>query len=702
MDKQISFFEENNKIDENNSIENVMNNLKEKVNRLEKDDAKNRLDKLYKDTEYYAHLYYDEDNPAISDFDYDMLMNEIKLIEKKFPELINKKSLTKNVGGSVKEGFKEVIHEVPLQSLLDVFSFKEIKDFCEKMKEKAIEEGEELCYSVETKIDGLSASIKYENGILVEAATRGNGLVGEEITENMKTLKTLPKKLKDDINIIVRGEVFIGIEEFEKLNEEQEILGKPLFANARNCAAGSLRQLKSEETAKRPLDIFIFNVQKWDNSQFNSHLEGLDYLEKQGLNVIPYRFKCKTYEEVVDAIKKIGDMREKLSFGIDGAVIKVDSLSFREKLGQTTKVPHWAIAYKYPPEAKETILKDVIFQVGRTGIITPVAILEPVKIAGSTISKTTLHNEYFIKEKDLKIGDTVVVQKQGDVIPEIINVIKEKRTGKEIDFKMPEKCPVCGAKAIREEGEAALRCSGIECGAQILRNLAHFVSKEGMDIEGLGIKILEALIEKKLIKNIADIYLLTEDDFASLKEHPDKSRKFAQNLVNAINESKNRDLYKLITALGVRQVGAKAAKDLVKKFKTIDDLISAEVEDISNISNIGPITAKNIYEFFKDNQTLDVIERLKKAGVNMKSLEENTIIDNRFEGLTFVLTGSLENYSRGEASKIIENYLGKVSGSVSKNTNYVIAGEEAGSKLTKAQELGIKILTEQEFIEMIK
>lgn len=667
---------------------------------MEKEQAKKEIKELRKKLEYYAKLYYDMDSPAISDYEYDMMMNKLKALEKEFPELISKDSLTQKVGGHVKEGFKEVTHEVPLQSLQDVFSFEELKEFDERVKKVALENNEELKYVVETKIDGLSSALKYENGVLVQGATRGNGLVGEDVTENMKTIKHVPKELNEKINITVRGEVFIGTKEFEKMNEEREILEEPLFANARNAAAGSLRQLDSKITASRPLDIFIFNVQKYDEKTFdseNSHFVELSKLEKLGFNVVPVKTLCNNIDEAIEAIKKIGEDREKLSFGIDGAVVKVDNLRLREILGTTYKVPKWAIAYKYPPEKKETKLIDIVCQVGRTGAITPTAILEPVKVAGSTISKTTLHNEDFIKEKGLKIGDTVVIQKQGDVIPEVVDVIKKKRNGTERDFVMPTVCPVCGAPVVREEGEAVARCIGIECSAKILRNLAHFVSKEGMNIEGLGIKILEQLVDKGFVKNIADIYTLTVDDVASLKKN---GRKFAQNVIDAINRSKDNDLYQLITALGIRHIGVKSAKGLTKKYNSIDKIANASLEELAMTPDVGLITAESIYEFFRQPQTIDLIEKLKEAGVNtLAKISKNK--DDRFYGKTFVLTGSLENYTRDEASSIIENFGGKVSGSVSKKTSYVLAGEEAGSKLTKAQELGVTIISEQEFNQMI-
>ena len=668
---------------------------------MEKKQAQKRIEELRKQAEYHANKYYNEDKPEISDFEYDMLMVELRNLEKEYPEFISKDSLTQKVGGKVKEGFKKVEHEVPLQSLQDVFSFEEVEEFLNRIEKKATEQNiEKAKYVVETKIDGLSAALEYKNGIFVRGATRGNGQVGEDVTDNLKTVKTIPKEIKEKIDITVRGEVFISKDDFEKMNQEREENEEELFANARNAAAGSLRQLDSKITEKRPLDIYIFNVQKIEGKEFNSHYEELKFLEEQGFNVNPVKIYCSTHEEVFNAINEIGKNRENLTFGIDGAVVKVDDLSFREILGTTSKVPKWAVAYKYPPEQKETNLKDITFQVGRTGVITPMAILEPVKVAGSTISKTTLHNEDFVKEKDLKIGDTVVIQKAGDVIPEIVKVNKDKRTGKEKEFKMPTNCPVCGALAVREEGEAATRCTGIECPAKLYRNLVHFVSREAMNIDGLGENIIMQLLDNKLISNIADIYNLKLEDIETLKKN---GKKFAQNLKNSIDESKNNSLNKLITALGIRHVGSKAAKILAKKYKTIDKLAVADSEELATIDEIGPIVAGSITEFFEQEQTKDLIKRLQEAGVNTGSndiQEENT--DTRFEGKTFVLTGGLDNFTRDEATEIIENFGGKVSSSVSKKTAYVLAGEDAGSKLTKAQNLGVAILTEAEFMEMIK
>ena len=627
-----------------------------------------------------------------------MLMLELRNLEKQYPEFVSDESLTQKVGGTVKEGFQKVTHEVPLQSLQDIFDFEELYAFDNRMKEQAEKYGKELKYVVETKIDGLSAALEYKNGEFVRGATRGNGQVGEDVTNNMLTIKSIPKKLKENIDITVRGEVFIGKEEFEKLNEERALNEEQLFANARNAAAGSLRQLDSNITAKRPLDIFIFNVQKSETREFKSHIESLDYLADLGFNVNPVRIVCNNIEEVVNAINKIGEERKDLSFGIDGAVIKVDDLELREKIGSTAKVPKWAIAYKYPPEKKETILKDIICQVGRTGAITPLAILEPVVVAGSTISKTTLHNEDFIKEKDISIGDHIFIQKAGDVIPEVVEVLKEKRTGKEVIFEMPKTCPVCGAEVVREFGESVNRCIGIECPAKMLGNIVHFVSREAMNIDGLGESIIEQLIEKGLVNNIADIYYLKYEDISSLKKEGDK---FTKNLLNAINESKNNDLDRVICSLGIRNVGTKLAKTLAKEFRSMDKLMEADIVRLNGINDVGEITADNIYEFFKQEQTIDLIQRLKDAGVNMEYLQEESG-DERFYGKTFVLTGSLEKYTRDEASKIIERLGGKTSSSVSKKTSYVLAGEDTGSKLTKAQNLGVTVITEQEFEEMIK
>ena len=613
------------------------------------------------------------------------------------PEFIDKDSLTQKVGGTVKEGFNKIEHEVPLQSLQDVFSIEELRSFDERVRKQL--NLEEIDYTVEAKIDGLSSAIEYIKGEYVKGATRGNGIEGEDVTENIRTIKNIPKKLNEKVDLIVRGEVFISKKDFEKMNEEQEILGEKTFANARNAAAGSLRQLDSKITEKRPLDIYIFNIQRLKRNKIKSHYEQLVYLEKLGFNVNPEKKLCHGIEEAIEAVEDIGKRRENLTFGTDGAAIKVDNLDYREKLGTTFKVPRWAIAYKYPPEKKETILKDIQCQVGRTGAITPVAILEPVELAGSTISKTTLHNEDFIKDKGIRIGDHVIIQKAGDVIPEVVDVLKQKRNGKETEFEMPNVCPVCGGTVVREEGEAAWYCIGIECSARNLQNLVHFASKSGMDIEGLGISVIEQLIEKGYLSNIADIYYLKKEEIASLKK---SGNKFAQNLIEAINKSKSNDLERLICAFGIRHIGNKAARIIARRYGNIEGVMNASIESLNLIDTIGGVSAKSVYEFFHQEQTIDLIEKLKHAGVNMETHEDVEQRDDRFAGKTFVLTGTLEKYTRDEVSNVIEKLGGKTSSSVSKKTSYVLAGEESGSKLTKAQELGITIITEQEFEEMIQ
>lgn len=645
--------------------------------------AKKRAEELRPLLQYYTKKYFD-DEQVVSDYEYDMLMRELKQIEKEYPELITEDSPTQRVGtGAIKKGFEKVTHEVPLQSLQDVFTFEEVEEFDQRMQKAAIEFSRPLDYVVETKIDGLSSAIEYRNGKLYRGATRGNGIVGEDVTQNISTIKHVPKELKEPISITVRGEVFIGKTDFDKLNEDRLLEEQEQFANARNAAAGSLRQLDSKITASRPLDIYVFNVQKCDDITFKTHYESLLYLERLGFNVNPVKILCKNMQEARDAINKIGEMRNGLDFGIDGAVVKVNDLELREKVGTTYKTPRWAVAYKYPPEKKETLLKDIVCQVGRTGAITPMAILDPVYVAGSKISKTTLHNEDYIKQNDIRIGDRVIIQKAGDVIPEVVGVNKDKRNGTEKIFEMPRICPVCGAEAVREEGEAVVRCIGIECPAKLYRSIIHFASKDAMDIDGLGEAIIGELIERKLISNIADIYKLTIDDVASLKKN---GKKFAQNLMNAIEESKKRDLYRVINSLGIRHVGVKLAKTLARYFKDMDKLIVATYEELRMIDDVGEITANTIYEFFRQDQTIDLINKLKQANVNMKAeIQENE--DGKFAGKTFVLTGSLEHYSREEASEIIEKMGGKTSSSVSNKTDYVLAGEDAGSKLKKLKNL---------------
>lgn len=658
------------------------------------DNVKKRYEELKKIIAYHANKYYNDDEPEISDFEYDMLMVELKNIEKAHPEMITTDSPTQVIvaEGKVDSHFAEVVHEVPLQSLQDVFSTGDVEAFCSRI-------GKEVpnpSYVVETKIDGLSVSLEYEKGIFKRGATRGNGLVGEDVTLNLNQIDNIPKKLKDEIDIIVRGEVFMPHDAFNRLNEEREVLGEKLFANPRNAAAGSLRQLDPQITKDRNLDIFIFNVQKSKDIEFTSHYESLMFLKEQGFNVIPLIFKCENEKDVLNSINKIGEARGNLSFDIDGAVVKVDNLKQREEIGVTTKTPKWAVAYKYPPEKKETTINDIIIQVGRTGALTPIAVLEPVRVAGSLISKTTLHNEDFIKEKDIRIGDKVLIQKAGDVIPEVVEVLKDKRTGEEKIFEMPKVCPVCGSEAVREDDEAVVRCTGIECPAMLFRSLVHFCSRDAMNIDGMGPAIIEQLLDKNMISNIADIYSLTVEDFKSLDKIKDKS---AQNLTKAIEESKKNPLDRLINSFGIRHIGTKTAKILTKKFNTIDMFSKASVDDFMKVSEIGEVMALSLVAFFANPQTGDLIKKLRAAGVNMES-ERIENIDDRFLGKTFVLTGTLSRFSRNEASELIEKFGGKTSSSVSKKTSFVLAGEEAGSKLTKAEELGVKIITEEEFIKM--
>lgn len=660
----------------------------------------NKLERRYRELKrqinYYADKYYNDDSPEISDFEYDMLMVELRNLEKQHPEYITNDSPTQVIvaAGKADEKFSEVVHQVPLQSLQDVFDLQDVNEFVSRVQKEI----KNPVYDVEPKIDGLSVALEYEDGILIRGATRGNGLVGEDVTENIKTILTIPEKLSEPVTITVRGEVYMSKEELMRINEEREVLNEKKFANCRNAAAGSLRQMDAEVTANRNLDIFIFNLQEIRNKEIKSHYESIEYMKKLGFSVIPFCQKCSSIEEIYQAISKIGEMRGDLPYDIDGAVIKIDDLKQREELGTTTKTPKWAVAYKYPPEKKETIIKDIIVQVGRTGAITPMAILEPVEVAGSTISKTTLHNEDFIIEKDIKIGDHVYIQKAGDVIPEVVDVLKEKRTGKEKTFKMPIKCPVCGSDTVREEGEAVRRCTGIECPAMLFRSLVHFASRDAMNIDGMGPSIIEQLLDKNMIHNIADIYQLTKSQIMQLDRMGEKS---AENLITAIEKSKNNSLDKLLNAFGIRHVGLRTAKILAQSFNDLDEMANASYEEFLTINEIGEIMAESLINFFNNEQTKDLIQKLKLAGVNILGNKKD-IIDNRFENMIFVLTGTLPTLSRNEATELIETRSGKISSSVSKKTTYVLAGEEAGSKLVKAQELEIKIINEEEFMDMLK
>lgn len=659
------------------------------------DKIEKRIVELRTEIEYHNNRYYNEDNPEISDFEYDMLLRELEQLEKQFPQFYDENSPTHHVGGVRNTVFSSVEHKVAMQSLSDVFSKEELVDFVEKLEEKY---GTGLKFSVEPKIDGLSVSLEYSNGVLLRGSTRGDGTTGEDVTENLKTVDGVPHFIKDAPEFLeVRGEVYMPNESFNRLNARQEAEGKPKFANPRNAAAGSLRQLDSAITASRSLSIYVFNIQQVVGREFKSHTEGLNYLKACGFNIVPDIKLISGAEEVFAHISQIGENREEYSYSIDGSVVKIDDLALRDKIGTTSKFPRWAVAYKFPAEEKETTVEDIYVQVGRTGAITPNALLTPVRIAGSTVSRAVLHNIDNIREKDIRIGDKVIVRKAGDIIPEIVRSIPEKRTGNEIIFEMPTVCPECGAPVVREGTEAAARCTGDNCPAQKLRNIEHFASRDAMNIEGLGPAVIEQLSDNNLIFDVADLYTLSKEDIASLERLGDKS---ADNLINAIENSKQNGLAKLLFGLGIRHIGARAAKLIAKHFTDIDKLISADKEEISSISDVGDKMALSIKEYFANEENLALVNRLKECGV--KTTEDVQINENLlFEGLTFVLTGNLEGYSRNEAKEIIENLGGKASGSVSAKTDYVLAGEKAGSKLTKAKELGIKIITEDEFNEMI-
>ncbi|MCI5796673.1 MAG: NAD-dependent DNA ligase LigA [Ruminococcus sp.] len=656
------------------------------------EDTVKRAEKLRKDLNYYSYRYYVDNENDIDDYEYDMMMRELKAIEEEYPELITPDSPTRRVGGEATNMFESVTHTVKMESLQDAFSFDEIRDFDRKVKDAVTN----AAYVVEPKIDGLSVSLEYRDGVFVRGSTRGDGSVGEDITANLRTIRSIPLRLKTDLPFIeVRGEVYMPHNVFHKLVEEQELNEEKPFKNPRNAAAGSLRQKDPKITAKRNLDIFVFNVQQIEGHTLNNHKQSLDYIKELGFKTIPFYTEFGDIEGAIGELKRIGDIRYTLPFDIDGAVIKVNDFEERRILGSTAKFPKWAIAFKYPPEEKETKLLNIEVNVGRTGVLTPTAVFSPVLIAGSTVSRATLHNEDFIKEKGICIGDTIIIRKAGDVIPEVVSV--KEHAPDAVPYRMPEICPSCGAKAVREDGEAAIRCNNPDCPAQLLRMLIHFCSRDAMDIEGLGDALLNKLVEQNMIKTAADIYSL---DFGKIAEMDKMGKKSAENLKKAIEKSKENDLSKLVFSLGIRHVGAKAAKLLSDNFGDIDSIMNSSVEEISKIDGFGIIMAQSVVDFMSMPQSQKLIADLKAAGVNMKT--EDTHIDNRFSGKTFVLTGTLTKYTRSEASRIIENYGGKASSSVSKKTDYVLAGEAAGSKLTKAAELGIKIINEDEFAEMIK
>ena len=637
--------------------------------------------------------YYVLDEPTMSDYDYDHKLRRLEELEAAHPESVTPDSPTQRVGGQPLESFTQVKHRVPLESLQDVFDLEELEAFDQRIKGAFPDAG----YVVEPKVDGLSVALEYEDGLFIRGATRGDGQVGEDVTENLRTVKSIPLQIPDaPPRLIVRGEVFMPKKVFHALNEERERRGEALFANPRNAAAGSLRQLDPKIAASRKLDILIFNVQWADGEEFSTHLETLEYLRDKGFKVIPH-YSCGRVSEVIGRITEIGEGREDYQFDIDGAVVKVNDLSQRAELGSTAKSPRWAAAYKYPPEVKPAQVVDILVQVGRTGVLTPKAVLTPVRLAGTTVTNATLHNQDFITEKDIRIGDTVLVRKAGEIIPEVLSVVMEQRPEGTEPYLLPKICPVCGAPVEREEDGAHIRCTGAECPAQLLRNLAHFASRDAMDIEGLGIAVTENLVEAGLVRTPGDLYFLREEDVAKLERMGKRS---AQKLLAALEKSKEQDLSRLIYAFGIRQVGQKAGKILAARFQTIDALQDASLEDLTAVDDIGEITAQSILEWMASPQSRHLIQRLKEAGVNMTAAEQGG--DQRFSGMTFVLTGSLEKFTRDEAGEMIESRGGRSSGSVSKKTTYVVAGEKAGSKLRKAQELGIPVLTENEFLELLK
>ncbi len=656
---------------------------------MTKENAKKRIDELCDILNLYSYKYYVENESPVSDYEYDMLQRELLSLEESFPEFLRPDSPTRRVGGEAENTFAPVNFEVRLESLQDAFSFDEIDDFDRRVKDTVTD----CSYVVEPKIDGLSVNLEYENGIFVRGATRGDGNVGEDITENLKTVKSIPLKLRKPVNITVRGEVYMSKAVFLDIVNKQEEAGETPFKNPRNAAAGSLRQKNPKITAERRLDIFVFNVQKFEGSDFSDHKNSLDFLKSLGFVTVPFYTPCENIGKAKEELIRIGELRSTLPFDIDGAVIKVNDFSQRKALGSTAKFPRWAVAFKYPPEEKDTVLRDIEISVGRTGVLTPTAIFDSVLLAGSTVSRATLHNEDRINEFSLAIGDTVTVRKAGDIIPEIVGV--KIRSGNE-KFRFPENCPSCSARVYRDEGTAAHRCTNPECPAQALRLLIHYCSRDAMDIEGLGEALLEVFYKRGMIKDIADIYCLEAEDIAVLEGLGEKS---AQNILTAIEKSKENDLSKLLFALGINHIGEKAAKLLSVHFGNIEAIENASREDILEIEGFGGIMADAVTAYFSLGQTKALIERLKSFGVNTKNLAE--IKDERFKGMTFVLTGTLSQFTRDEASKIIEQFGGKTSSSVSKKTSIVLAGEEAGSKLRKANELGIKVINEEEFSNLI-
>ena len=639
-----------------------------------------------------ARLYYTLDRSTMSDYEYDHLYRRLQDLEREHPEEITPDSPTQRVGDAVRNDFAEVLHPVPLESLEDVFDGNEVQEFLAKVLE-TLPQAE---YSVEPKVDGLSVALEYRDGVFYQGATRGDGRKGEDVTGNLRTIRSIPMVLPEKLpRLIVRGEVYMARSVFEEINEELELEGKPLLANPRNAAAGSLRQKDPKMCAKRRLDIAVFNLQLAERRTFTTHAETLAYLKAQGFPTIPHA-TLSNGEDILREIDRLGDTRMEFPFDIDGAVVKLNNLSDRDILGSTAKCPKWAVAYKYPPEQKPSRVVDIVVQVGRTGVLTPKAVLEPVRLAGTTVTNATLHNQDYIREKDIRIGDTVIVQKAGEIIPEIVSVEREKRPDDAAEFVFPQTCPVCGAPVLRDPDGAAIRCTGAECPAQLLRNLIHFAARDAMDIDGVGPAVLQQLIEAKLVANPADLYDLTAEQLEKLERMGAKS---AQNAVEAIAKSKENDLWRLIYALGIRQVGEKAAKVLAAHFGSMDALRRATEEELTQIDDVGAVTADYITRWMQSEQAADLLERLKNAGLNMES--RRTLVDSRFAGMTFVLTGALTRFTREEAGEMIEQRGGKAASSVSKKTTSVVAGENAGSKLKKAQELNIPVLSEEEFLALL-
>lgn len=655
------------------------------------ENIKDKIDSLRKTLRYHSDRYYNDDAPEIEDYEYDMMMRQLKQLEEEYPEYDAPDSPTKRVGGRADNSFESVEHTVRMESLQDAFSKEEIFDFDNRVKNSGIN----AHYVVEPKIDGLSVSLEYVNGVFSRGSTRGDGNIGEDVSANLKVIHNIPLKLNHALPYIeVRGEVYMSKKSFEKVVDRQLINGEKPFKNPRNAAAGSLRQKDSAVAATRGLDIFVFNIQQIEGKELNSHKESLDYLKELGFNTIPFYERVDDIQTAFSKVSQIGEKRGELEYDIDGAVIKVDDFSQRELLGSTAKYPKWAVAFKYPPEEKQTEILDIEITVGRTGKLTPTAILQSVHLAGTTVSRATLHNQDFINEKGINVGDIVTVRKAGDIIPEVLCLNEKRSNG---NFVFPTECPSCHQKVVREEGEADIRCINPECSAQLLRNLIHYCSRDAMDIEGLGPSIIETFVNEGMINNVSDIYHLDKDKIASLDGFKETS---ANNIIASVEKSKNNDLGKLIFALGIRHIGAKAGKILADEFKNMDNIINASKEAISDIDGFGDVMAQAVYDFFSTDGARELIDELKSVGVNMLSKTE--IKDNRFEGKTFVLTGTLPTYKRSEAAKIIESYGGKTSSSVSKKTSYVLSGEASGSKLDKANQLGIPVIDENEFNEMIK